>query len=341
MSRQNIIDYNTPNGLSSFELHLSDITKLEERVDVMAVSAFDRHYDPKEKTVIGALYHQLHISVEELAKNPVLDFRDQAGCWVSHELDSDRIGRIICVEAIGSSFEPGDSIQNLFAILSFLDLMSIPVKTLALPLLGAGNQEQPADLMIDVMLRESKKALKRIAGLRRVMYVTNSNETAHQLDDAMNKKLRRINLVLPQDDLVESLRTKLEQSLNNVKQCVKPTPPLIADLRRVLIEQDSRSFEVGVVGRRLAELVVSDLLGKEHTPNLGKSMKSLPTLGVAAWVVSYLHVLRTLGNESAHEGAKGDRIPSNVSEDDITLILVCVQRILDFWMDYRERRRTS
>lgn len=46
--------------------------------------------------------------------------------------------------------------------------------------------------------------------------------------------------------------------------------------------------------------------------------------GVALWLCAYMHVLRQLGNEAAHENASGaDRIPAIVAPGDLTPGLFC------------------
>lgn len=59
--------------------------------------------------------------------------------------------------------------------------------------------------------------------------------------------------------------------------------------------------------------------------------------GVASWIRSYLHVLRVLGNESAHEKRGEGRSPAHVEARDVAIGLFCLQRVLEFWVSERAR----
>lgn len=333
----NIIEVGTPHGSRSFELHQDDITQLDDRVDLMVISAFERNYSPTPGTVIGALQDQLRISVDALSKDPEFDFRDQLGCWISKEIGNERVDRIACVEGFATKFTPEESIQNLFAFLSLLDAKDIPIETVAMPVLGAGNQQQPAIEIIAVMLDESKKALTRLRSLKRVIFVAYSADRAEHLDEAMNDVLGRVRVVLPRGELVDALRSDINKTLSSIEHSTDSNGRLIDDLRRIISDKDSRSFEIGIVGRRLAESIVNDIRESTRSQNLNRSIEDLGKQDIAIWIRLYLHVLRVLGNESAHEQSTATRFPSNVCEDDMVLFLACVQRVLDFWVEHRSR----
>jgi hypothetical protein len=89
---------------------------------------------------------------------------------------------------------------------------------------------------------------------------------------------------------------------------------------------------VGILGRRLAEFVADDLLKRPTTsPDLTRKIEQLAEKKVANWIRSYMHTLRLLGNESAHEKPSDDRYPPFVSAEDLALCLFCAQRVLSFW----------
>ena len=67
-----------------------------------------------------------------------------------------------------------------------------------------------------------------------------------------------------------------------------------------------------------------------------QKIEHLEPLGIADWIRSYMHVLRIFGNEAAHERQKLNRKPLSINETDIALSLFCLQRLLEFWVDYRE-----
>jgi hypothetical protein len=103
------------------------------------------------------------------------------------------------------------------------------------------------------------------------------------------------------------------------------------DWLRLLSQDEIRSVEFGVAARKLVEFVVTSLGVTKGA--LAQRIRELETLGrVAPWLCAYMHVLRQLGNEAAHEsGAGSGRIPAVLSPADLTAGLFCVQRLLDAW----------
>jgi hypothetical protein len=51
-----------------------------------------------------------------------------------------------------------------------------------------------------------------------------------------------------------------------------------------------------------------------------------------------MHVLRVLGNESAHERQIDVRHPPTVTDADLSVVLLCAKRIIEFWIEHRRRR---
>ncbi len=63
---------------------------------------------------------------------------------------------------------------------------------------------------------------------------------------------------------------------------------------------------------------------------------------VARWIVSYLHTLRTLGNEASHAvQERGERFPNRLEADGLIVLLSQVRRVLDLPLRWRVMRVTS
>ncbi|MGE4068630.1 MAG: DUF4145 domain-containing protein [Vicinamibacterales bacterium] len=73
-------------------------------------------------------------------------------------------------------------------------------------------------------------------------------------------------------------------------------------------------------------------LGGTKTGHLHQRIRNLEEQGhVAPWICGYMHVLRHLGNEAAHEQGLTPRVPPVVDQSDLGLCLLCVERLLRFW----------
>jgi hypothetical protein len=51
----------------------------------------------------------------------------------------------------------------------------------------------------------------------------------------------------------------------------------------------------------------------------------------------YFHLLRLLGNETSHH-ENSDRIPRSIEDKDVMLILFAIERVLGFWIAWRNHR---
>lgn len=340
MKPLNLIDIETPWGYRTFELHQNDLTKLDFKVDVLAVSAFSKNYEPVPKTVIGALRDNCQIDVKALAEQPEYDLVDAFGCWVAKAVPDTKFERIVCVESFDEESKLDEVLANLFIVLSILGLKGISVETLALPILGAGMQGLKPDLVIRALLNCSLKYLNHSPNTKRILFVEIVEARARELDEAMNDVLGRVKLVIPKGALFEGLRKDIISSLQRGRTVVGQAGYVFfGDAIRLIESEQIRSFEMGMIARRIIECVVNDLLQNRKSPfELDKKIDSLSQLGVAGWITSYLHVLRVFGNESAHEKDKPNRKPASINEADMALCLFCLQRVLDFWLETKSNR---
>lgn len=343
MQPLNLVELETRWGYRSVELYHGDITRLASKVDVLAVSAFKDGYHPTPGTVLGALHANCGISVAALAKTKEYDLRDAFGCWVARVTPADRFERLVCVEIIDVALSIQeqkarlrDIIQNLFVVVSVLEAKGVKVKTLAMPVLGAGKQRIEAEPAIRALLESASTYLKQSPNLARVLFVEYNEQRARQLDVAMDTVLDRV-AVMPKGELVKGLRDDIAQNLDRATEIGDAAAKRIfGDIRRLVLAEQSRSFEVGIVARRLVEFIVTDVQPQQRRgADLMNRIERLADLHIADWIRSYMHVLRVFGNESAHEKNRDSRRPATIDPSDMALCLFCIQRLLDFWLDYK------
>jgi Domain of unknown function (DUF4145) len=335
----NLIEVSTPWGFRAFELYHGSITRLDFKVDVLAISAFVGKYEPDPGTVVRALLDDCQISVKELARAREYDLQANLGCWVARAVPNDKFERILCVEITGSQFSLSEVIQNLFITLSILEMKGVEVRTLALPVLGAGNQKLDAALVIKELLASAIKYLNHSRGLRKIMFVAYDEERASQLNRAMNETLDRVKVVLPKGELVNNIRQGILQSLERAALLMDgDAHELLNNVRRIMTPEQSRSFEIGIAARRVVEFIVADIMPQPKKFDLLGRIDNLKGCDIADWIRSYMHVLRIFGNESAHERQKTGRQPYSLSETDVVLCLFCLQRVLDFWVELKQAK---
>lgn len=186
----------TPHGTKSVEIMCADIKDLDEPLDVMTISAFLRDYSPVPGTVIGALRDR-EINVEALAERPLLDLRKTNNVWLSDQIRGGGlpIRRIGCAELTAHLPDSGwddqkdsifDTIQAYFRMLELAGLAGIPVETVGIPILGAGNQNLPVDLVLIPLLNECLRLLRQCRHVRRILIFSRSPARAYQAAKAVD-----------------------------------------------------------------------------------------------------------------------------------------------------------
>ena len=169
-------------GSKDISVYSCNILDFPEQIDILAVSAFVHGYRPTRGTVLGAL-DTVGISVRDLAAAPEIDLRALCNVWLSRHINvaRTRIRRVGCIEFTSSaSFHPaatGDeqsllnSIKAFFQMLDIASVYGIQMDTIALPLLGAGNQNISASILLIPILNECISFLRRNNSVHRICFI--------------------------------------------------------------------------------------------------------------------------------------------------------------------------
>ncbi len=346
----NLVEVDTRWGPRAFELHHGDATSFPDPVDLLAVSvvAGDLRalaqapglYAQVSHTLIGSLHERAGLDVGELSVEPAFDLKTALGWWVSKPTGHERFRRVACVEDIGFAVSVEEATENLFALVALLEAKGIEIRRMLVPVLGAGGADLDPEPVVRGLLEAARRHLPRLAHLERVCFIELNPAKVERLDEAMDRVLGRDRIAAPKGELVAVVRRELGARLDRAEALANAAQSrLIHEVRRVVDNEASRSFELGIMGRRLVELVVTDLEptapSKRRAFELWRRIDRLADDGVADWIRSYMHVLRVLGNESAHERDRGERRPPAVRDADLAVCLLCMQRVLEFWLEVR------
>jgi TIR domain len=126
------------------ELYQGDLTVLAptEGFDLLVVCAFPDDYFPTRTSLIGAL-NRKGLSVARLALIKDIDLRESFSCWLSREFTSQdeglRFRRILCFEPRIRG-DPPELVGDIFRALTPILAEKPDIKTIALPMIAAGNQ---------------------------------------------------------------------------------------------------------------------------------------------------------------------------------------------------------
>jgi hypothetical protein len=166
------------------ELYQGDLTALSanEKVDLLVVSAFPNNYTPTSGSLIRALYLK-GLSVQSLAITKEIDLRENFSCWLSREFtpqDTDlRFRRILCFEPLVRG-RPPELVGDIFRALTPILAERPDIKTVALPLIAAGNQGYPVSEMLTPLLEAALHWLKNGLPLDCIKIVAYSDAQAQE-----------------------------------------------------------------------------------------------------------------------------------------------------------------
>ena len=134
----NSYEIDTIYGRKSIEIHEGDLTDFCKPFDILVLSAVSYHYLPTEGTLVKALIDK-NIDIDKLSKDPYIDLRKKLHIWISNELDNIefKFKRFVCVE-FDKRGDPNKSFEALLPFLSLIEKLNIPIKSIAMPLLGTG-----------------------------------------------------------------------------------------------------------------------------------------------------------------------------------------------------------
>ena len=189
------LSFSSSFGEKKIKVYCGDITKYTEKIDLLTVSAFKNNYIPTMRSMIGALYREWGISVEESARNPLLDLRMFCGCWISRPIQETEqnpyLRRIGCLEMSPYPFNSSEKflvlIQSYFQILDLLTMQNIPLERVVLPLLGTGDQAINPRQIVVPLINETLQYLRRSPATNEIVFIENSISKISILLNALNK----------------------------------------------------------------------------------------------------------------------------------------------------------
>jgi hypothetical protein len=337
---RNQVSVDTRWGLRRFELYEGDITSLTESTDLLTVSVFPGQYVPPAgvRSVVAALRSGLGIDLGALAAEAEIDARTVFGCWISRELGTGPFHRVLCDETLGEGRNVGDVIVNIFAFLAAVEAKGIVMRSMAMPLVGAGVQQIDPETIVEPLLTHALEYLERSRSLEVIRFVEMHPERVACLNHAMDAHLGRIAVGLAADSHAALLCKEMIGLLASHSERLDARHgDLRRELERILKDPETVSQQVFGASRRFCEVLVTAFGGpvavRRGGPQLMQDIDALASRGVARWVVSYLHVLRVFGNEVVHQGERVSQQPEHLGQADLEVCITVMHRLLRLWLD--------
>lgn len=348
----NIFEIDTPTGYKTVELHQGDLSNLDQEVDAIVVSAYIGGYSPTPGTLVGSLSQNCQISLKQLSRDPEIDLRGPLNVWISGELANQKFKRIICIEIVGLSTTEEDiekAVKNLFSLIALANAQDIKIETLAMPFIGTGRQGVQPKEILPRLMELSQRSLRNLHFLKKIIFYEIDSKKIKLLDKGFNTYLRRTKFESKSylvKDLKLSLKKEMIKSLINLDSGNKSSDSSLLVNVKILNEKFSKNkikpHEVAHVCRVLLEDIVMDILGENKLKkDLVVKINELTQKNIASWVISYMHIIRTFGNLAVHSQAKTSVKPPAFDEKDFIIFLICLNRVLDFWVWFRNNRNAG
>lgn len=327
-------------GEKVIEFRNQDITKLKDKVDILVVSVFKGGYKPTPGTLVNALLTGCSVSLKDESENPVINLRENLSTWFSRELNTEGFSRLLVVEMRSKygdePFSLLETFNNIFGSLAVADVRGIKIKTVAMTLLGTGQQGlEPKDVM-PTLLEESKRALKTISNLEKIIYCERSEAKATIVYEALNEALQRTNIQFTKEQLqtiIDPILNDLSKSLRKVSQAQKESEQvqrISSAWNEYVFKRRFVTWQFGQFCRLFLEnFLLYYKWGKEDKDTVRGINGVVFRENFSPWVQQYLHMLRVTGNIYSH--ARKDCIPSQTEKKDIIIVLNSLLRILEFW----------
>jgi TIR domain len=154
------LEVTSSSTIGRIELLVGDLTDIpdDHRVDVLVISAFPGDYSPTQASLIGALTTK-GLNVDRLSRNPEADLRRNFSCWISQEISPSISGlsfrRLLCFEpAVRGS--PPELVGDIFRALAPFVYAEPAIRSMAMPILAAGDQGYSISTMLPPLLDAAK-----------------------------------------------------------------------------------------------------------------------------------------------------------------------------------------
>lgn len=199
VSPLNVFDFFINHKHCQIRIFAEDLTTSVDTCDVVVCSAFKNDYTPVPGTLIGSLWSNLGISVQGLSRQREIDMLSQS-CWLSEEIPG-KIRRIACLELLdwnilvkmirhgiedsGAITLLKSSFLTLRHLLETADERCIPIRSVALPVLGSGNQGIEIEYIAVPLFHQCKKMFQTIDSLTNIDFYERNRSRAQKLNEIL------------------------------------------------------------------------------------------------------------------------------------------------------------
>lgn len=303
------------------EFYAGDI--LDIYSGILLLSAFQGNYYPTKGTTWGSLRERTGINLSTME-------RISANMLILQTPKNEYFEKLAAIELTNlerrNSFTSATLRHRYRELADFLESYPSELdESISMPLLGTGNQGIPLEDSISELLKTLNQLKKTKLKIIRVF--ARNFEAIGTLNKKINELLSR-NEATHTNLLDAAIEEGKEISENQLSTLSYNTISNVLSLSAA----DHSSLNIcGLNGRRFAETICNEFLliyGITNiTTNLDSKIRELtPAIRQdRPYVLSYLRLLQTYGNQVAHAGNP------NLNHQDAAAIIIAIVRIVDFY----------
>ncbi|MCQ2467928.1 MAG: toll/interleukin-1 receptor domain-containing protein [Clostridia bacterium] len=182
--------FQTQTGIKEIEVWCQDINKMNCDIDLLTVSVFRNDYNAKDypKSMIGALYYNRDIDIQDLHSDKFLDLTALNGCWLSYPLvcteNNPNIKRIGCIQFPRISNEAEEFLAGVKGYIDMLNLVAdagVDIGTVVLPVVGTGSQHIDFEIVLIPLISEILRLLDTNERVKKVILVDRNAEKVERI----------------------------------------------------------------------------------------------------------------------------------------------------------------
>ncbi len=203
------------------------------------------------------------------------------------------------------------------------------VQSIAMPLIGTGVMGESIDNILPNLIKRAKNILGKHEHLKQVLFVEYNEKKAEIIRDKLREDVGESYAIAMVNNLTQQIKESVYEDVLKLSDILPEQ--LTGELLRVCQDTIPSFIEIGVLSRKLAELVAEKVV-KDDRANLTlyDKINMLSKRNMAPWLVCYLHALRIMGNEVVHIRETRDQTPGKMSEKDLAICLLCIQSTLGY-----------
>lgn len=343
----------------TLELRCGDYFREGLSTDLLVISAWDGFYEPEQGTMIAAL-ERCGIIVKDLKRE--LDFTgsESIRAWVSQELDiadnqikwpegcATRFRRLAVIESPRKKeTSAGDAIERaelpvfrrMFSLLALLPFHNISCRSVATPLLNAGQQKAQLPDLTPGLIEGIRIGFQNVPELKELVVFDHKKEAIDELTNTFQKhfgstqETSELELSAEQRLYIKDLVGKLQTFARR-----RDTPEKVKTITQDIIEQLDNAEKkvnltaIGISARKLIEyLVIKRTESLESKTTIYKRINFLEG-SINPWTTNALHTVRIFGNWMGHydyqHPQERDAPPLKITHHHLNLMLLALRCVV-------------